>query len=66
MAEGFGRRASGQGERNCAKDIGVAEVNRRFVTDKLLNKMLEVMLMSVRCLLACSCLVKNVKGRPKA
>ena len=30
MAEGFGRRASGQGERNCAKDIGVAEVNRRL------------------------------------
>ena len=27
------------------------------VTDKLLNKMLVVMLMSVRCLLACSCLV---------
>ena len=36
------------------------------VTDKLLNKMLDVMLMSVRCLLACSCLVQNVKGRPKA
>ena len=30
MAERFGRRASGQGERNCAKDIGVAEVNRRL------------------------------------
>ena len=29
----------------------------RVVTDKLLNKMLDVMLMSVRCLLACSCLV---------
>ena len=29
MAEGFGRRASGQ-ERNCAKDIGVAKVNRRL------------------------------------
>ena len=29
MAEGFGRRASGQ-ERNCTKDIGVAEVNRRL------------------------------------
>ena len=28
-AEGFGRWASGQGERNYAKDIGVAEVNRR-------------------------------------
>jgi len=30
MAECFGRRASGQGEQNCAKDIGVAEVNRRL------------------------------------
>ena len=30
MAECFERRASGQGERNCAKDIGVAEVNRRL------------------------------------
>ena len=29
-AEGFERQASGQGERNCAKDIGVAEVNRRL------------------------------------
>ena len=29
MAEGFGRRASGQ-EQNCAKDIGVTEVNHRL------------------------------------
>ena len=29
MAEGFGRRASGQ-EQNCAKDIGVTEVNCRL------------------------------------
>ena len=29
MAESFGRWALGQ-ERNCAKDIGVAEVNRRL------------------------------------
>ena len=36
------------------------------VTDKLLNKMLDVMLMSVRCLLACSCLVQQVEGQPKA
>ena len=28
--ECFGRWASGQGERNCTKDIGVAEVNRRL------------------------------------
>ena len=28
MAECFGCRASGQGEQNYAKDIGVAEVNR--------------------------------------
>ena len=39
---------------------------QRAVTDKLLNKMLDVMLMSVRCLLACSCLVQQVEGRPKA
>ena len=29
IEEGFGRRASGQ-ERNCAKDIGVAEVNHQL------------------------------------
>ena len=28
MVERFGRWASGQGERNCAKDIGVAEGNK--------------------------------------
>ena len=30
MAEGFGRQASGQGERNCTKNIGVVEVNHRL------------------------------------
>ena len=47
-------------------DENVEGINGENVTDKLLNKMLDVMLMSVRCLLACSCLVQNVKGRPKA
>ena len=36
------------------------------VTDKLLNRVFDVMLMYVRVFWVCSCFVQHVEGRPKA